>query len=135
MRQLLAGMTMPDTPVRHRIEEYWEWVAVALFLLVTVDLLTSMYAAAAVGIEHESNPVMQWLLSQPISIVIVVNIVAAGFVVTFFYALMELLRLTPDRYRDVFAVGVELWLGLLIAAGLLVFANNLTVIVLGESLL
>ena len=33
------------------------------------------------------------------------------------------------------ALAVELWLGLLVAAGLLVFANNLAVIVLGWSLL
>lgn len=125
---------MTDTALSTRVQEYWEWVAVALFLLVTVDLLTSMFAAAAVGLEHESNPVMQWLLSQHVAVIIAVNVAATAFVVLFFYALMELLEYTPSRYRRSFSLVVEIWLGLLVAAGLFVFANNLSVIVLGTSL-
>ncbi len=41
------------------MEEYWDWVAVALFLLVTVDMLTTMFAAAALGPVAEANPLMR----------------------------------------------------------------------------
>jgi len=117
------------------IEGYWSWVAVALFLLITVDLLTSMYAAAVVDIDSEFNPVMQWLLGQPAVVIAAVNIGVVALAGLFFYGLRELLRYAPAPQRRVLAVVVELWLGLLVAAGLFVFVNNLAVIVLGESLL
>lgn len=123
-----------ETSLEPRFEEYWDWVAVALFLLLTVDLLTSMYAAGTVGLEHEANPLMAWLLAQSLGVVIigqaVVLLVAAGL----FYGLFELTRGLPRDYRGPVAVAVEVFLGLLVAVGLFVFANNLTLIVLGESL-
>lgn len=117
------------------IEGYWSWVAVALFLLITVDLLTSMYAAAVVDVDNEFNPVMQWLLAQHPAVIAFVNVAVVALAGLFFYGLRELLRYAPAPQRRVLAVVVELWLGLLVAAGLFVFANNLAVIVLGESLL
>jgi hypothetical protein len=53
-----------------RIEEYWDWIAVALFLLLTVDLLTTLAAARLVGADAESNPLMRWLLGRGVVIVI-----------------------------------------------------------------
>jgi hypothetical protein len=38
-----------------RIEEYWDWVAVALFLLVGVELLTTLAAARVVGLGVLAN--------------------------------------------------------------------------------
>lgn len=121
--------------VDRRIGEYWQWIAVALFLLVTVDLLTTLYAVAVVGIGAEANPAMAWLLGQPLAVLVVVHIGVAVLACGFFYALMEMLRRTPEPYERYFAYAVELWLGLLVAAGLVVFANNVAVIVFGESLL
>lgn len=118
-----------------RIDEYWDWITVALFLLITVDLLTTLYAAHAVGPTAESNPLTRWLLGQGGLALAVVNIVAAALVVVLFDALMGLLRGTPTRWQAGFALAIELWLGLLVAAGLVVFANNLLVIVAGISLL
>lgn len=43
--------------------------------------------------------------------------------------------MTPARVRPYYGLLIEAWLGLLVAAGLALFANNLSVIVLGESLL
>lgn len=118
-----------------RYDEYWDWAAVALFLLLTVDLLTSMYAADVAGLEHEANPLMAWLLGQSLVVIIVVHVVAIVVAAAFFYALFEVVRELPEAYRGPTALSVEIFLGLLVAAGLLVFANNLTLIVLGESLL
>ncbi len=118
-----------------RIEEYWGWIGGALFLLVTVDLLTTLYAAGVVGVSAETNPVTRWLVGQGALVLVAVNLAAAGLVVVLFYGLMELVRTTPDRLRRPFMRLIELWLGVLVAAGLLVFANNLSVIVAGRSLL
>ncbi|EJN61326.1 hypothetical protein [Halogranum rubrum] len=117
-----------------RIEEYWSWIAVSLFLLVTVDLLTSLYAAAAVGVEAEGNPFVAWLLGQHLAVLVGVNVLAVVAVVVCFAGLMRMFQRTPDPYARYFAFGIELWLGALLAVGLFVFANNLSVIVYGASL-
>lgn len=118
-----------------RYDEYWDWAAVALFLLVTVDLLTSLYAADVVGLQHEANPLMAWLLGQSLGLIVAAHVLAVVLAGAFFYGLFELLRELPAGYRGPTALSVEVFLGLLVAAGLFVFANNLTLIVLGESLL
>ncbi|MFB6127502.1 MAG: DUF5658 family protein [Halolamina sp.] len=117
------------------MSEYWEWVAVALFLLVTLDLLTTLYAAAEVGRGAESNPLMRWLIGRSLATLIGVNVAAATVVCGLFRGLMAAYRATPAPYRRYFGYLIELWLGLLVAAGLVVFANNTAVIVLGESIL
>lgn len=128
-------ISRPAPRSERRIREYWSWIAVSLFLLVTVDLLTSLYAAAVVGVGAESNPVMQWLLRQSVPVLVGVNVAAVVLVTVSFAGLMQMLRRTPAPYARYFALGIELWLGLLLAVGLFVFANNLSVIVLQESLL
>ena len=120
--------------VQQRVTEYWEWVAVALFLLLSVDLLTSMYAAAVVGIDAEANPLMEYLLQQPLEILLGVHLGVTVLAVGFFYGLMRTYVATPVEYRRPYGYLIELWLGLLLAVGLSVFANNLSVIVLGAGL-
>ena len=118
-----------------RIMEYWDWISVALFLLVTVDLLTTIYAASMVGPTAEANPLTRWLLGQGPVVLALANVAVVVVVVFLFNALMELLRVTPDRLQAPFMRGIELWLGVLLAAGLGIFANNLVVIFGGISLL
>ncbi|WP_277555645.1 hypothetical protein [Halobaculum limi] len=124
-----------DAAITDRVQEYWSWAAVALFLLITVDLLTTMYAAALVGIQYESNPVVRWALGQPVSVLVAMNLAATVIAVVVFYGLIETYRVTPAHARPYYGVVIETWLGLLVASGLFVFANNLSVIVLGGSLL
>ncbi|MGZ0746016.1 MULTISPECIES: hypothetical protein [unclassified Haloparvum] len=116
------------------VDEYWGWAAVSLFLLLSVDLLMTLYAAADVGIAHESNPVMGWLLTQSLVVLVGLHLTAVVLVATLFYGLVELVREAPMRHRRPLRLGIEVFLGLLVAAGLFVFANNLTVIVHGSSL-
>jgi hypothetical protein len=118
-----------------RIEEYWDWVAVALFLLITVDLLTSLYAAEVVGLEHETNPLMVWLLDQSLALVVAVHIAVLLVAVGLFALLFGLIERSQHRSRRILEVLTEVYLGLLVATGLFVFANNLSVIVLGRNLL
>lgn len=120
--------------VQQRVAEYWEWVAIALFLLLSVDLLTSLYAVAVVGIDAEANPVMAYLLQQPLEVLLAVHLGVTVLAVGFFYGLMRTYVATPVAYRRSYGYLIELWLGLLLAVGLSVFANNLSVIVLGSGL-
>jgi hypothetical protein len=118
-----------------RIEEYWDWIAVALFLLLAVDLLTTLTAARLVGAGAESNPLMRWLLGRSIPIVIGAHLGVVVLVTGCFRLLVARLRRTPPPANRYFALAIEAWLGVLVAVGLGVFANNLAVIVLGGSLL
>lgn len=118
-----------------RIGEYWDWVAVALFLLVSVDLLTTLAAAEVAGRAAERNPLMRWLLGRSLGVVVAVHLAVVVLVTLTFRAVVGRLRRTPAPQSRYFALLVELWLGLLVAAGLAVFANNLSVVVLGRSLL
>lgn len=126
---------MARTGVEARIDEYWDWVAVALFLLTTVDMVTTVYAAAVVGPAAESNPLVRWVLRQGPAAFAAANLAAVVLVVVLFYGLVEMIRAARPPFDRYLALAVELWLGLLVAVGLGVFANNLVVIVSGSSLL
>ena len=76
------------------LREYRGWVAVALFLLVTVDMLTAMIAAAALGPEAEANPLVRWTLRRGTPTLVAVNVFAVVLAVGFFYALRGMLRRT-----------------------------------------
>ncbi len=125
---------MSSRPVNARLEEYWDWFAVALFVLITVDMITTMYAGWYVGTASEANPLMRWALDQGMLTLTVVNLVATLVAVGGFYLLIRLVQSTAPPYDRYVGLGVEAWLGLLIAAGLFVFANNLYVIFHGRSL-
>lgn len=115
-------------------EEYWDWYAVALFLLLTVDLLTTYGAAIEYGTQAETNPLMQWLLQQGIVTIIAINLATLIFAAIGFWGILVAIRLTSPPLDKYLAYIVELWLGLLLAGGLLIFANNMSVIIRGYSL-
>lgn len=125
----------PNVAARRDHDEYWSWLSVALFLLITVDLLTTFGAAARVGVGSEANPLVAALLAAPTWLLVWVNLVVVMVTVVVFAVVLRLLRRTPTSRRPRFRFVVETWLGLLIAVGLAVFANNLAVIVHGVSLL
>ena len=83
--ELSRAVRVPE----ERLGEYWSWLAVALFLLVSVDLLTSLGAAASVGIDVESNPVMAWLLTRSPAALVAVHVAAVVVAAAFFHALIE----------------------------------------------
>lgn len=118
-----------------RIDEYWDWLAVALFLLVTLDMLTTVFAAAELGTAAEANPLMRWALDRGMGTLVALNLAVVGLAVGFFWALVRTFRQAPPRYRRALGLLIEAWLGLLVFVGLLVLANNLAAVVLGRSLL
>ena len=126
----------PDWRVgRAHLREYWSWTGIALYLLLTVDLLTTLYAAALYGPAAESNPYVRAVLTRGVPSLVVVNLAALAVSVGLLAVYMRLLRRSRGPEALFMARGLEAWLGGLIAVGLFVFANNLSVIVLGASLL
>ena len=119
---------------RDRVSEYWEWVAVALFLFTTVDTITTIYAAEVAGAGAEANPLIAWTLTHGPAALVTVNLLAVLLVVGLFRGVLATLERTPDPYRRAYAIAIEAWLGAVLAVGLAVFANNVSVIVLEESL-
>lgn len=116
-----------------RLERDWRRFAVVLFVLLTLDMLTTMYAVAAVGPAGEANPLIRWTIERGLVTYTAVNLAAAALAAVGFAALLRFLRSTPAPYDRYFELGVRVWLGALLAAGLLVFANNVAVIALGRS--
>lgn len=106
----------------------------ALYLLLTVDLLTSLYAASAIGVEAEANPLMAWLLQQSLPLIVAVHLCATVLAALGFLGLHMALQRTSPGARRYFSLVVQFWLGTLVAIGLVVFANNLSVVVYGEGL-
>lgn len=128
-------MSQSDVPFENRVDEYWDWFSVSIFLLVSVDLLTTLGATAKYGLEAEANPFMVWLIAQGPLILIAINLLAVVGAVYAFSGVIEAVELAPAPYDRYLEVGVELWLGLLLAVGFFIFANNLAVIVWGQSLI
>lgn len=125
----------PAADLDARVPEYWDWIAVALFLLVTVDMVTTVYAARSVGLAGEANPFIRWSIASGPVVFGAVNLVTVVAVAGLFDHVIETLHRTPAPYDRYLAAGIEAWLGGLLAAGLLVFANNLVVVFHGRSLL
>lgn len=118
-----------------RIREYWGWIAVALFLLITVDFLTTTVAVSLYGVGAEGNPFMRWLIGHGTVPLVAAHLVAIVLAVIFFFGIIEMIRQTPEPQRKSLAVVFETWVGLLVSFGLFLFANNLSAIVLRASLL
>jgi hypothetical protein len=129
--ELLAGgdRTHPDE------SEYWSWVAGALYILLTADLLTTLYAADIHGVAAEANPYMRWALGEGLSVVVILNVSALVVLAGLFAGYFRLLRTAEGTEAWVLARSFEVWIGGVIAVGLFVFANNLAVIVYGRSLI
>lgn len=120
--------------VNSKIERYWDWIAVSLFLLTTVDMITTIYAVYIFGIDSEVNPLMEWVLRQGILFLGVINLFVVFAVVGIFYLIIEIFRSSPDKYKKYYSVCIEIWMGLLVSMGLFVFSNNLLVIFFKASL-
>lgn len=117
-----------------RFDEWWSWFAIVLFVLLALDMLTTMGIIVEFGVDVEKNPIMRFLYGEGALVVLAANLVALIIAVVGFQSVVGLARrLSPpwDRY---FKLTVEVWLALMLVLGLFVFANNMAVIVLGESL-
>ncbi|PSP45249.1 hypothetical protein BRC63_01665 [Halobacteriales archaeon QH_10_70_21] len=101
---------------------------------LSVDLLTTLYAAALYGPAAEANPYVRHALDHGVPRLVAMNLAVLAVAVALVAAYMRVLSRTRGVEAWVMARSFELWAGGLIAVGLFVFANNLSVIVLGGSL-
>lgn len=121
--------------LERRIRLWWVWFALALYLLITIDMITTMGSIAKYGIAVEGNPLMQRLFQQGLLAVVVVNLAVTAFAGGCFQAVVSLVRrMAPARARY-FAYCVEAWLGILVLGGMLLALNNLGALLFGYSLL
>jgi hypothetical protein len=128
-------MSRPSKTREERIEEYWLWFGLVLFLLLVGDLLTTVGAAAKYGVGPEANPLMAWLLTRGPTATLVVSLFVMGVSLAAFAGVVRAVRNATPPYDRYLEVVVATWLGTLVLVGLVVLANNLAVIVLGRSLL
>jgi len=111
------------------VDQWWFWFAVALFLLLPLDLLTTLFAVAKHGIAVEANPIVRWLLQQGLVAVTVAHLLVVGLVVSLFHGAVERIRRVPPSDRRVLVHGVNLWIGILIVSGVVLVLNNLLALV------
>lgn len=112
---------------RH-VNRWWGWFAVALILLIPLDLFTTLLAVGAYGIMVEANPIMRWLLQQGLVVVTLANLGVIGLAVVLFDAAIDHIQRVPPSYQPMITHAVNVWIGALILAGVVLVANNLFVL-------
>lgn len=132
--QGVMSQFVPSNPTA-RIPEYWMWIALTFFVLFPVDLLTTMVAIDQFGLAVEANPIMRWLFEQGLVTVVTVHLLLAAIAVVCCHGILEAIRIEANSSRRSLALTFEIFIGLLLSAGLLVVSNNISVIVLQQNLL
>lgn len=115
--------------VERHVCRWWVSFGVALFLLVPLDLLTTLLAVARYGVGIEINPVVRWLLAHGLVAVAAANLAVVALAVYLFHVALEGVRTAhPSSHRLLIRV-VHVWVGALLVTGVVVVANNLRVLV------
>lgn len=126
---MTATSTSTANSLDAHVERWWHLFAVALFLLVPLDLLTTLLVVTRYGTVVEANPLMRWLLDQGLVVATAVNLVVVVLVVVLFQAAVDRLRQTPPAYHRTVTLVVNAWVGVLLVAGTVLVTNNLVVLV------
>lgn len=111
------------------VRTWWRLFAVALFLLIPLDLLTTLLAVTKYGLGVEANPLMRWLLDQGLFAVTVANLVVAGLGVVLFHVAIDGIRDAPPTTHRALTYVVNTWVGVLLLAGIVLVSNNILVII------
>lgn len=115
--------------VNRYVPQWWLWFGIALFLLVPLDLLTTLIAVAKYGVGVEANPVMQWLLRRGLFVVIAVHLGVLSLAVSLFHIAIGGVRNVSRSQARVFVHVVNIWIGVLLVVGIVVVANNVFVLI------
>ncbi|HKJ59766.1 MAG TPA: hypothetical protein VKA37_11080 [Halobacteriales archaeon] len=121
-------------PLERRLETYWWWFAVVLFVVITLDMVTTMYATNSLGLAAEANPLIRLALERGVLEYTLLNLASLGVTIGGFTVLTRVVRGSEPPYSQYFEVVLKLWLGSLFAVGVFVVVNNLLVILYGKSL-
>jgi hypothetical protein len=119
----------------NRRSEYWSWAGAAMYVLLSAVPLTTMAAATNAGTYADLAPVFRWALDRGLVTFLGLQLGAAVVLLALFYGLIEAVERVEEPYDRTVALAFEVWVGLLIAAGLLLFANNLVYFFAGAGLL
>lgn len=122
-------MTTATVDVDQYVGQWWFWFAVALLLLLPIDLLTTLVAVAEYGTIIEANPVMAWLLDHGLLAVTVANLLVGGLVVYMFHAAIGRFRRSPPSFQRPMIHMMNVWIGILLGVGIAVVTTNLRVFV------
>jgi hypothetical protein len=130
-------MNASVTPVdRNRREvEYWSWAGGALFVLLSIVPMTAMAAASQSGLYAGLAPAMEWALGQGVVVFALLQVLTAVVALLLFHGLITTIERANPPYDQLFALTFEIWVGLLISVGLFLFANNVTFLMYGATLL
>jgi hypothetical protein len=125
------------TPVdrSRREEEYWSWAGGALFVLLSIVPMTAMAATSQSGLYGGIAPLMDWALGQGLFVFVGLQLGAAALALLLFHGLISTIERSNPPYDQLFALTFEVWVGLLISVGLFLFANNVTYLLYGATLL
>lgn len=124
----MSVMPSAATDFDDRVSLWWRWFAVALFLLLPLDLLTTLVAIDRYGTAVEANPLMRWVLRQGLVVTTLVHLVVLVIAVWLFYVTINAVRRVPLSDRPTFVRLIDGWIGLLILFGGLLVVNNLSTI-------
>lgn len=99
-----------------RARGYWGRYLLVLLLLLPVDYATTKIAVSTYGLEVELNPVMRWVLRQPLVIEVAVHIGVLSVAVLGFGLLLEAIEREPVPGHLATAVDAWLWGWLIVGA-------------------
>lgn len=117
----------------HRV--YWSLAGLAVFLLIPVDMVTTVLAAHQYGVHAEANPLVRWSLQQGLLVFSVVNLIAGVLAIGAFGLLLRTMKNSTGIEFWITARMYELWVSSLIIIGIVVAVNNLLVVFTGTGLI
>jgi hypothetical protein len=118
-----------------REEEYWSWAGGALFVLLSIVPMTAMAAASDASTYGGLGPAMEWALGYGLEMFLGLHLLTAVLALLLFHGLILTIERAEPPYDQLFALTFEVWVGLLLSVGLFLFANNMTFLLYGTSLL
>ena len=121
-------MEHPTHTLDRHIDQWWVLFTVALFLLLPLDLLTTLAAVSQYGLVVEANPIKRWILEQGILAVTVVNLFVLVAVVLLFDWALGIFRRTSPEHQAKLVLVTHIWMVLLLVAGIVVVTNNALVV-------
>lgn len=123
-------------------DEYWSWFAWTVYLIISVDLLMTSIAINIYGVGNELNPIMAEMFKEGLLFVVTGHITILVFCTVCFLILLEsfdqsssIISDSSDYVREKLAIVLDTWIGLLLSAGMIVFTNNLLVVLGRPSLI
>lgn len=118
------------TTVREDDRWYPCWVgfAVALSLLLWVDLATTLAAAGQYGLEFEANPIMRGLLESGVLLTMTIHLLIFIAALVGFGTVVRIGQSLEGKSANRYRYCCYCWIGVLLIVGIGVAVNNLALV-------